>query len=150
MNLDKVNKWLLLVANIGVLFGIVLLAYELRQNSLAVEAQTRSSIAGDTADALWRQIEHDGLSVALRKLVRGEQLDADEDWLLARHAHITFRRWENIYYQYRVGLYDEEEFAAQAANWKRLAHASLLRPYWADMRDAYSTDFVELVDGFFQ
>ncbi len=37
MNLDKINDWLTLAANIGVLAGILLVAYEIRQNQELLE-----------------------------------------------------------------------------------------------------------------
>ena len=37
MNLDKLNNWLTLAANIGVLAGILLVAYEVRQNQELLE-----------------------------------------------------------------------------------------------------------------
>ncbi len=45
MSLDKVNRWLTLLANVGVLAGIVFLALEMRHNSNAINAQTHDSIA---------------------------------------------------------------------------------------------------------
>ena len=33
MNLDKANQWLTLLANIGVVIGIVFLAFEIRTNT---------------------------------------------------------------------------------------------------------------------
>ena len=39
MNADSVNKWLTLSANIGVVFGLILLLVELDQNSDLVRAQ---------------------------------------------------------------------------------------------------------------
>jgi len=39
MNLDQLNRWLTLVANIGVIMGIVFLAIEINQNQTALEEQ---------------------------------------------------------------------------------------------------------------
>ena len=44
MKLDNLNKWLTLIANVGVLSGIVFLAIEVQQNSNAISSQTRSTI----------------------------------------------------------------------------------------------------------
>ena len=37
MDLDKLNKWLTLVANLGVVAGIVFLAIEIRQNQVSID-----------------------------------------------------------------------------------------------------------------
>jgi hypothetical protein len=38
MNMDKLNKWLMLVANIGVIVGIAFLAVEVNQNNRLLRA----------------------------------------------------------------------------------------------------------------
>jgi len=146
MNFDRLNSWLSLIANVGVLLGIFLVAYELRQNSIQVRAQTRSNLAEDTVEHLWHQLEHQGVQNALRKVRDGEPLTADEGWLVGSVAHITLRRWENIYYQYRIGLYDESEFSGQASNWKRLLREEgMIRPYWEGLQSAYSPEFANYI-----
>lgn len=47
MNTDKINKWLTLVANVGVVIGLALLIFEIRQNSELVRAQVHQARAGD-------------------------------------------------------------------------------------------------------
>jgi len=39
MNTEKLNRWLALGANVGVLIGLILLVYEVRQNSALMQAQ---------------------------------------------------------------------------------------------------------------
>ncbi len=43
MNSDNVNKWLTLSANIGVVFGLILLLVELDQNSDLLRSQIHQS-----------------------------------------------------------------------------------------------------------
>ena len=42
MDTDRLNRWLTLGANIGVLIGIVLLVIEVRQNNSNLVAQARA------------------------------------------------------------------------------------------------------------
>ena len=44
MNIDSINKWLTLTANIGVLAGIIFLGLEIRQNSEALLAGSRQDL----------------------------------------------------------------------------------------------------------
>lgn len=53
MNFEKLNSWLTVLTNIAVVFGLLLVAYEIRQNEEVIDAevrQLRSSVAeaGDT------------------------------------------------------------------------------------------------------
>ena len=43
MKLDSANRWLTLTANIGVLAGIIFLAYELQQNTVATQLEAASN-----------------------------------------------------------------------------------------------------------
>jgi hypothetical protein len=45
MNVDKLNSWLGVVANIGVIFGIVFLAMEVRHASNTTQAEVLDSVA---------------------------------------------------------------------------------------------------------
>jgi hypothetical protein len=44
MDIDKLNKWLTLVANFGVVAGIFFLAIEIRQNQTAIEESNRINV----------------------------------------------------------------------------------------------------------
>ena len=45
MDIGRTNQWLTLIANVGVLVGVVFLAIELRHSSNAISTQTQDSIA---------------------------------------------------------------------------------------------------------
>ena len=45
MDIERTNQWLTLIANVGVLVGVIFLAVELRHSSNAISAQTQDSIA---------------------------------------------------------------------------------------------------------
>jgi hypothetical protein len=44
MNTDNLNKWLTLAANVGVLIGIFVLVFELRQNQAMLEQEQRMNL----------------------------------------------------------------------------------------------------------
>ena len=67
-----------LVANIGVIFGILLLAYELRQNNDLMEAEARLSRTNMAVEA-WRLTAANGELTELRaREGRGEELSEGE------------------------------------------------------------------------
>lgn len=146
MKFEKLNAWLTLGANIGVLVGIVFLAVEVRQNSQTTIAATRSEISSTILDLLDHQ-RHPLVISALRKSQSGEGLTYEEIYLLDNQAHMGWRHAENVYYQYRNGLFDEDEFLADQA----AVRASLNEPYrlahWRANRQWYSEKFRNYVDG---
>ena len=146
MKIEKLNAWLTLGANIAVVIGIIFLAIEVRQNSQATNAATRSHISSTILNLLDHQ-RHPLVISALRKSQSGEELTYEEIYMLDNQAHMGWRHAENVYYQYRKGLFDENEFLADQAAVK----ASLKEPYrlahWRANRRWYSEDFRNYVDG---
>ena len=110
MDSDRVNRWLTLGANLGVLVGIILLVVELDQNRDLMRSQIRYQVFQDEAN--------NNLSVATdRQLVEviyraGNSEELEEVDRIQNHIRLIayFRIQENIHYQYRQGLFDEQEY----------------------------------------
>jgi len=58
MNKIDLGQTIVILANVGVIAGIVFLAVEIRQNNRIVQAQTRAQIASESADHLMRRAEN--------------------------------------------------------------------------------------------
>jgi len=77
---DTLNQWLTLVANIGVLTGIIFLAIEVRQNSKNLAAQVRATFFSSVADT-WRiPAENSELTNVMARDAKNEQLEQAESW----------------------------------------------------------------------
>jgi len=107
---DRLNQWLALIANFGVLLGIVFLAFEIRLNTQAITAdistqyienwtESVGTVATDPDLArIYTTIESQGWNaVPIADQVRVNQ------WSLSQLKTIEF-----VYYQWRQGLLDEE------------------------------------------
>lgn len=113
MDANRLNRWLTLGANVGVLIGIVFLALELRQNSELMRAQTRAQMSQDTVSMLTLGVDNaEYMDVIVRGLV-GEELTGREAAQFRRTYNAWIWHWNNLAYQRRVGLYDEAEFDLQ-------------------------------------
>jgi hypothetical protein len=75
MDIDRLNRWLTLVANVGVLIGLVVLIAELRQSSAIAEAQfyldqvesnetLEIAMLGDSPAAVWERSVFDPRSLS--------------------------------------------------------------------------------------
>jgi hypothetical protein len=57
------------------------------------------------------------------------------------------RYWEDVHYQYRVGLYDEIEFSRQRGAWQAFfANSNRAVEYWCQVRLLYSPKFSSEID----
>ena len=84
MDADRLNKWVTLGANIGVLVGIILLIFEIDQNRQAIRAQTRNDIAQGAIGVISLSIENPYLADILVRSNRGEELSESEKYILRK------------------------------------------------------------------
>ena len=137
-----------ILANLGVLVGVLLLVYELNQNRALMAAQTSDSVSQAVVSALQLSAGNSELADIVGRADAGEDLSPTEQYQFTTYAISWFRIWENQDYQYRVGLYDESEFAAVRRAWFfRLQHEQALRAVWCVLGEQFSADFYADVNG---
>ena len=147
MGPDKLNRWLTLGANVGVLIGLLLLVVELRQNQEMMRAQTRHDLSMGIIEVLLSPANNEQLSNVMYRANIGGELTPEEQFQYILRTNALFRYWENVHYQYRVGLYDEIEFAKQRDAWEAsLVYSIGMRTYWCNVRTLYSPEFMAEVD----
>ncbi len=146
MNIKSINEYLSLAANLGVLLGIFFVGFELQQNRVAIEAQTRSDIASQAVDTALRLSENLPLLEAQNKEREGVELTAIEERLLAMSNVARFRRWENTHYQIRQGLYSAIEAEGQLEAWDRIVDRPNITKWWNENRGDFSREFAALID----
>jgi molybdate transport system substrate-binding protein len=139
LNADKINKWLALVANVAVVAGIVFLVLELNQNSRMMQTQTRNAIT-ESILAFQFNAETSGLRAVAQKANNDpSSLTAEEAQKVGQLYVSNLRLWENIHYQYRNGVFDEDEFNAERNSWKGLGERTpLLRGVYCQLKQAGS------------
>ena len=110
MNTEQVNRWLSLVANIGVIMGLALLAYEVNQSTKVAISAVSQGLTEQSLDFFSLKIDSDTVAKATYKRRLGVELDDYEEYQLAQHQYYNFRVFENAFLQYRRGLYDDSEW----------------------------------------
>ena len=85
MNLNKLNQWLTLSANFGVIAGIIFLAVEIQQNNELLEAQSRFNHKETRANQLGEFKTNPELSRIYVKAENGETLTPIEQVQLDAH-----------------------------------------------------------------
>lgn len=124
MNLDNLNKWLTLVANIGVLAGIAFLAIELQQsNKIAISSQfhERSALGHENSistrdNDAWVALQARNWEQGFKPAWWNQEVEdylvkrdlSFEDVYLIYADHLAFfTRMNNNYFQYTQGLIPE-------------------------------------------
>ena len=144
MDSDRLDKWLTLGANVGVLVGIILLVVELGQNRDMMRAQTRNEIARASLDVLNLTATSEKLSDVVVRSNSGGELTPAERLMYVTRSESVFRHFENVHYQYRQGLYDEIEFQHHLFTMKSVISRNPgLGAYWCSNKEMFSAPFAE-------
>lgn len=110
--MDKINQWLTLVANLGVIAGLAFLAFEVRQNTNIAKASAYRENAQDIA--AWRElmITDPELSRTFRVYSEHgiEALDEGGRYRIAALVNNVLGIYENAYYARRYGIVGDEEW----------------------------------------
>ena len=136
------------LANLGVIAGIVFLAFELRQNNEMMRAQTRGELSRDTIELLSINMNDAAYADVLMRGNDGEELSDVERYQYELHRNAFIWLWENITYQYEIGLYDEAEFVTQIEVIRNdIARLRGLRDHWCATRSRHSAALVAALEG---
>ena len=147
MDLQKLNSWLTFVANIGVLAGIVFLAIEIRQNSDVIRAQTRAQLAEEVTELLSVNMNDQEYADVLMRGNNVEELSSVEKYQYFRHRGAWVHYWNNVVYQYQMGMYDESEFALQISTIRNdMETYPGLKVHWCANRSIASQSLIEAVE----
>ena len=149
MDSDRLNKWLTLAANIGVIAGIMFLAMELRQNSELMKAQSRTVMSQDTVNLLTLNVSDASYLDAVHRGLAGEELTVLEQAQFRRTYNAWIWHWNNLAYQYRAGFYDESEYSLQIEIIRGdLERLPGMKKHWCDnSRRNASRELIEAVEG---
>jgi hypothetical protein len=148
MSKERLMQWIALAANAGTIVGLLMVIVQLQQNRTLMRAQVRHELASTIVELLNSPANNPQLASVLRRGGLGEQLSEDERFQFRLRSNALFRYWEDVHYQYRLGLYDEVEYSRQKAAWKAtFASSTGLVDYWAEVRTLYSPHFASEIDG---
>ena len=96
-----------LLANVGVIAGIVFLAIELHQNNELLEAEANLELARNRISANETLLANGELATAFLRGLEGQELSALDQFRLQRFYISVFTRWEWEYSRFLDGLIDE-------------------------------------------
>ena len=139
------GQMIAILANIGVIAGIVFLGFELRQNSAAAELQAAQAYVNISHESDFRLAENPELVEVLQSSVDGRSpvdgLRVDRWWFG------VLRTWENGFFLNKRGALDDELWSGQVAFMNNLLRVNgELREYRQDNREYFSRDFGMFLD----
>ena len=157
MDFDRLNKWMTLAANVGVLAGIVFLAFEIRQNERAVTLDYELALLDSASLDVSRFAEQRAIRLQSRELTKvwldgrdGKGLDEIDQ---ARFASMCFEAiWSDALMYDRSVALGRDVSADQTVRSRRalIDRFPGFRRCWDNNRDNMKswgyTSFVDLVN----
>ena len=127
MNLDKINQWLMVLTNLGVLIGIFFVGIEIRQNTQAQLAESRQQMMEADLGILSQFVEYPQI------ILNTDASELDEIELARMQAYwlSMLRSREFGWFQYINGNMDE-------ATWR-----SYLEPMFSAFETGLARDYLK-------
>jgi len=134
-----------ILANVGVIAGIVFLGFELRQNNEQLAAQSRAerlAVRTDWINALYRDAQLAELVIRAR---RNEELTEAEEFRIENLGQRMFAALEYVYGEVQRGMIDENAVSAEA--WRGgFLDLPRSKETWDRVKNGLSPDFVRWMD----
>jgi hypothetical protein len=144
-NID-LGQTISILANIGVIAGIVFLGFELRQSQVVGRAQTQTAIADARRELSQSDIAGPMAGILVR-VTHDEPLSEEDEIRLRMWTDAWLRHYENVYYQNLQGLYDDDGFDANMREIKEwLEEVSSARNIFCQSRESRSSRFGAMID----
>lgn len=136
-----------ILANVGVIAGIVFLVFELQQNTQAVRlASAQSYLTGGAG--LDFQIATDPEFASL--LIAGddeEPLPPAKQLQLERWNYAVFRQWETAHYLQSIGALEDELWIAYQHEIRRiLLRSGGMQRYWVEGARSFTPGFQQFIN----
>ena len=142
MDVEKINRWLTLIANIGVVGGLIFLGIEIQQNTNATRASAIQQATNVARQQLYVYAEDPELTrLVMTDFDELNELDQTRVALLSRAFFIGM---QNLYRQWEMGVLP----AADWGVWYGIVCRSRTRAHpelWAGQADLYP-DFLRAVE----
>ena len=145
---DKLRRYALLaeiIGGISIVASLLFVGFQIRQNSVTVQAQTRLAVTEQARDNIKHSMEPMSLRI-MAKLANSEELTLEEVLYSNMDMNLSLRGAENVFYQYRVGTFSEEEFEGYKNFYLEQFSRPRFKEHWARERNIFSKDFQDDID----
>lgn len=135
-----------ILANVGVIAGIVFLAVELRQNNELMQSEASIAYVEMRKDGILSQAQNEDFLRAILKVRHGEQLTELELLRLELYYYSIFVNWEWEYEQYLEGVLDVLDQPPEL-RWRPAVDTfPLMREIWSGRKSQLSSEFVKYME----
>ena len=143
--LDYLSQILGGLAAVGAIASIYYLIQEMREQNRVARANARQNIADSHQKVALAGMKPILVDTKL-KLRNNEELTKEENAVYLTYFSVMLRARENQFYQFKIGMLDEDEWNAMLISFKTLFKEPKHLEIWEFIKITFAEDFVELVD----
>ena len=147
MNSEKINSWLTLGANLGVVFGLILLVIEIGQNTEMMRAQISQMRADSSATHQHAYYNSEYLPAIIQKIRSGDDLSGEESGRYRSYARGFHRTQDNNLWQYDQGyLGDNIPRSIEGGVRSIVGSSEFAISVWDSQKRGFTDDYVAFVE----
>ena len=147
MNAGKINSWLTLGANVGVVVGLMLLIFEISQNTEMMRAQINQSRTDTALFQQYSMSDTDYMAPIVAKIQRGELLSDEETIRYDAHMRAFNRNQDNNLWQYNQGYLGDNIPASIRGGVRAVIGQSELGVFtWDHQKYSYTDEYIAFAD----
>ena len=147
--MERLNHWITLVANLGVLAGIVFLAYEIRINADAILSESAASSLANSV-AITTEVGLNPAALAIRQKINAEGWESvpfSDAGAAVNLVAAQLKAAELTHHQWRTGNLDPGLWTGTDRGlYMLLYRTDMARESWMGMKYSFGPDFQEYVD----
>jgi hypothetical protein len=145
----SVGRIVEIVANLGVIAGLVFLGLEIQQNNELLETEISSTRQTIRAQDFLLPVEYPELGRALIDRRNGKELTEYQTLILDRLTSTMLFNWQFVYAEFKEGRIDEDSIPVKV--WRKAFRGegisgSDMAEYWKKNSIAFDPDFVAWMD----
>ena len=141
-----------ILANVGVIAGIIFLGVELQQNNELLKAEAGYNLLQNRLAIRTKIIDQSDLTGLLVKISSGQTLTAAEERESEAYLELNFLQWQWEFQEYLAGRIDDSNMPT--AGWRRLFRGegsgniprSMWLAHWGEFKVILAPDFVQWME----
>ena len=135
-----------LTSVVAIILSLMFLALEVKQSNQLAKAEIRQALNVTDMEVYKVQMEEDIIAKALYKINKNIPIDDYEEYQLNEFQRFNFRDFDNSFYQYRIGLFDENVWFAYRRIIKSLLTENYIMLMWGNSNQSFSIEFQDEVN----
>ena len=138
------NKFRFIIEIISVLaivISLIFLGLEVNQSNTLAKASIRQSLNETDMDVYEMRMDKEAIIRAHFKIDNNLPLDEYEEYMIIQFQTFNFRDFDNSFYQYRIGLFDENNWQAYRRIIKKLLEDKYVKIMLQNNMSDFSTEF---------